>query len=115
MQYWNNSYPKYNFGYSGVSILTKFKPLKVTYGIGNKVHDAEGRVITLEFQNFYLVAVYVPNSGRKLVRIDYRTKEWDTDFKTYLGTLENKNVIVAGDLNVSHKDMDIYNAKNKER
>ncbi|CAG2163087.1 unnamed protein product [Oppiella nova] len=98
-------------GYSGVCIFSKEKPLEVKNGIGFKEHDSEGRVITAEFEAFYLVAAYVPNSGRGLVRLDYRQK-WNTDFEEYLHGLDQKKpVILCGDLNVSHKEIDLENPK----
>ncbi len=99
-------------GYSGTAILSKEKPLNVTYDIGIPAHDMEGRVITAEFQSFYLVTTYVPNSGRGLDRLPYRAK-WDEDFKNYLNELENlKPVILCGDLNVVHQEIDIARPKN---
>lgn len=98
-------------GYSGTLVYTRVKPLNVTFGIGIEEHDHEGRVITMEFDNFYLVTVYVPNVKRDLSRLDYRMV-WEDDFKSYLKTLEEKkNVIVCGDFNVAHTEQDIKNAK----
>lgn len=98
-------------GYSGTLVYTRVKPLNVTFGIGIEEHDHEGRVITMEFDNFYLVTVYVPNVKRDLSRLDYRMV-WEDDFKSYLKTLEKKkNVIVCGDFNVAHTEQDIKNAK----
>lgn len=98
-------------GYSGTAILTKTEPLSVSYDIGVEEHDQEGRVICAEFDNFYLVTVYVPNSGGELLRLDYRTK-WDADFLVYLKNLETKKpVLVCGDLNVAHKDVDLARPK----
>ncbi|MBP3766260.1 MAG: exodeoxyribonuclease III [Bacilli bacterium] len=98
-------------GYSGVCIYTKIKPLNVSYGMGIDVHDHEGRMITLEFDNFYLVNQYVPNVKRDLSRLDYRMT-WEDDFKCYIKKLEqNKPVIVCGDFNVAHTEIDIKNAK----
>lgn len=98
-------------GYSGVAILSKVEPVSVTYDMGVEEHDMEGRVICAEYENFYLVNVYVPNSGQKLERLDYRQK-WDADFKSYLKNLEkSKPVILCGDLNVSHKPIDLKNDK----
>lgn len=105
-QYWNYAVKK---GYSGTAVFTKNKPLTVNYGIDHEVHDQEGRVITLEFQEFYLVNVYTPNSQRGLARLDYRM-EWEDAFQHYLQQLEtNKPVVLCGDLNVAHKEIDIKN------
>ncbi len=105
-QYWNYAEKK---GYSGTAIFTKIEPLSVAYGIGIEEHDNEGRVITLEFEKFYLVNVYTPNSQRELARLDYRMK-WEDDFRVYLKGLENnKPVILCGDLNVAHKEIDLKN------
>lgn len=98
-------------GYSGTAILTKVKPLSVTYDIGVEEHDQEGRVITMEFENFYLITAYVPNSGRDLVRLDYR-KDWDAAFLNWMKELEKKKpVVVCGDLNVAHHEIDLANPK----
>lgn len=98
-------------GYSGTLVFSKKEPLNVTYGIGIEEHDHEGRVITLEYNKFYLVDVYVPNVKRDLSRLDYRMI-WEDDFKSYLKTLEEtKPVIVCGDFNVAHNEIDIKNAK----
>lgn len=98
-------------GYSGTAILSKEEPIKVWPDIGAKVHDQEGRVLTAEFREFFLVTVYVPNSGNELVRLDYRTK-WDRAFKSFLKKLDaDKPVIVCGDLNVAHTEMDIARPK----
>ena len=98
-------------GYSGILIFSRIKPLNVTYGMGIDVHDHEGRIITLEFNDFYLVTEYVPNVKRDLSRLDYRMV-WEDDFKCYLKKLEeNKPVVVCGDLNVAHEEIDIKNAK----
>ena len=98
-------------GYSGTLVFSKIKPLNVTYGIGIDKHDHEGRVITLEFKSFYLVTVYVPNVKRDLSRMEYRMN-WEDDFKAYLKKIEkNKPVIVCGDFNVAHNEIDIKNAK----
>ncbi len=106
--YLNNAEKK---GYSGVLVYTKIKPINVSYGIGIDEHDHEGRVITLEYDNFYYVCVYVPNVKRDLSRLDYRMK-WEDDFKKYLKDLEkNKPVIVSGDFNVAHEEIDIKNVK----
>jgi len=98
-------------GYSGTAILTKVEPISVAYDIGIEDHDQEGRVITAEFEDFYLVTVYTPNSGNALKRIDYR-QTWDTDFLAYVQSLEkNKSVVICGDLNVAHKDIDLARPK----
>lgn len=101
-QHWNCS--KVKKGYSGVAMLTKIKPLAVTHGIGIEKHDQEGRVVTFEFDKFFLVSVYTPNAGEKLQRLEYRVQEWDVDFYMYLRNLEGtgKAVICGGDLNVAH-------------
>lgn len=107
-QYYNSAQRK---GYSGVAILTKTKPIAVTRDMGIEEHDQEGRVICAEFDAFYLVNVYVPNSGQKLVRLDYR-KQWDADFLNYLQSLkQTKPVILTGDLNVAHQAIDLKNDK----
>lgn len=104
--YWNSAVKK---GYSGTAIFTKVKPVEVTYGIGIEKHDQEGRVITLEFNEFYLVNCYTPNSKRELERLDYRMI-WEDDFRNYLIQLKkNKPVILCGDLNVAHKEIDLKN------
>ena len=104
-------YPAEKKGYSGTLVFTRIKPLNVSYGINIDEHDHEGRVITLEFNDFYLVNVYVPNVKRDLSRLDYRMK-WEDDFKQYLKHLEEKKtVIVCGDFNVAHNEIDIKNAK----
>jgi exodeoxyribonuclease-3 len=106
--YWNAAEKK---GYSGTAIFTRKKPLAVTYGIGVDEHDHEGRVVTLEMNDYYLVCVYVPNSQDGLRRLDYRMK-WEDDFRSYLLALDAKKpVIVCGDLNVAHEEIDIKNAK----
>ncbi|MDD4387512.1 MAG: exodeoxyribonuclease III [Clostridia bacterium] len=111
-QYWNSAEKK---GYSGTAIFTRIKPLSVSYGLGIEEHDNEGRVITLEFDNFYLVNVYTPNSKRELERLDYRMI-WEDEFKKHLKKLnETKPVILCGDLNVAHKEIDIKNAKSNRR
>jgi exodeoxyribonuclease III len=108
--YWNSC--KLKKGYSGVAVFTRYSPEKVTYDIGNMKHDHEGRVITLEFSDYYVVAVYVPNAGQGLKRLTYRVKEWDIAFFAYLNTLKSKkDVVVCGDLNVAHKDIDIFCTK----
>lgn len=111
-QYWNYAIKK---GYSGTAIFTKKEAISVNYGIGMKEHDQEGRVITLEYENFYIVTVYTPNSQEKLARLDYRM-EWENVFKDYLKKLEeNKPVILCGDLNVAHKEMDLKNPKTNRK
>ncbi len=98
-------------GYSGTGVFTKTKPINISYGIGIEKHDKEGRVITAEFEKFYLVNCYTPNSGRELVRLEYRM-EWEEDFKKYLINLDKtKPVILCGDLNVAHKEIDLKNPK----
>jgi exodeoxyribonuclease-3 len=98
-------------GYSGTAIFTKIEPISVSYGIGIDKHDTEGRVITLEFENFYLVDCYTPNSQRELTRLDYRV-EWEDEFRKYLKNLDRKKpVILCGDLNVAHKEIDLKNPK----
>ena len=111
--YWNFADKK---GYSGTAIYTKHEPLTVTYGIGIDEHDHEGRVITLEMQDFFLVCVYTPNSQDELRRLDYRM-QWEDDFRAYLKGLEarGKGVIVCGDLNVAHKEIDLKNPKSNRR
>ena len=111
-QYFNQADKK---GYSGTAVFTRIKPLNVTYGLGISEHDKEGRVITLEFEDYYLVNVYTPNSKRELERLDYRMK-WEDDFRHYLKKLEEKkNVVVCGDLNVAHKEIDLKNPKTNRK
>lgn len=111
-QFWNYAEKK---GYSGTAIFTKQKPLSVAYGIGIEEHDHEGRVITLEYPDYYVVTVYTPNSQDGLARLDYRMK-WEDDFFTYLKKLEeNKPVIFCGDLNVAHKEIDLKNPKTNRK
>lgn len=111
-QYWNYALKK---GYSGTAVFTKKKPLSAKYGIGMDEHDQEGRVITLEYDNFYLVTAYIPNSQRELARLDYRMK-WEDDFRSYLMELDRiKPVILCGDLNVAHKEIDLKNPKSNRR
>ena len=106
--YWNSAEKK---GYSGTAIFTKQKPLNVTYGIGIEEHDKEGRVITLEFEKFYMVDIYTPNSKRELERLEYR-QIWEDEIRKYLLKLnETKPVIMCGDLNVAHKEIDLKNPK----
>ena len=110
--YWNSAEKK---GYSGTAIMTKDKPLNVEYGIGIEEHDKEGRVITLEFDRFYMVNCYTPNSKRELERLDYRMV-WEDAFRNYLIELNKKKpVIVCGDLNVAHKEIDLKNPKTNRR
>ena len=98
-------------GYSGTAVLTRIKPLKVTYDINIKIHDQEGRVILLEYDNFNLINVYVPNSGQELKRIEYR-KLWDKDFLNYcISTNRNKPLVITGDFNVAHQEIDIARPK----
>ena len=106
--YWNYAEKK---GYSGTAIFTRHQPLQVTYGLGLEEHDREGRVITLEMEKFFLVTVYTPNSQDGLKRLDYRMT-WDDDFRNYLKKLDQiKPVLVCGDLNVAHKEIDLKNPK----
>ncbi len=111
-QYWNYAEKK---GYSGTAVFTKQKPLSVFYGIGIAEHDHEGRVITLEYDRFYFVTVYVPNSQNELARLDYRM-EWEDAFFAYIQSLEAKKpVIYAGDLNVAHQEIDLKNPKTNRK
>ncbi len=111
-QYWNYAMKK---GYSGTAIFTKKKPLGEFYGIGMQEHDQEGRVITLEYEDFYMVTVYTPNSQEGLARLSYRMK-WEEDFLAYLKGLENtKPVIVCGDMNVAHREIDLKNPKSNRK
>lgn len=111
-QYWNYAQKK---GYSGTAIFTKVEPISVTYGIGIEEHDTEGRVITLEFEDFHFVTVYTPNSQSELKRLDYRMK-WEDDFREYLLKLDSKKpVIMCGDLNVAHKEIDLKNPKTNRK
>ena len=110
--YWNSAVKK---GYSGTLVVSKKKPLNVTYGIGKDEHDNEGRVITLEFEDFYFITVYTPNSQNELKRLDYRMK-WEDDFREYLKKLDTiKPVIVCGDLNVAHQEIDLKNPKTNRK
>ena len=110
--YWNYAQKK---GYSGTAIFTKQKPLSVNYGINIEEHDNEGRVITLEFEDFYFVTVYTPNSQHELKRLEYRMK-WEDDFRNYLKKLdETKPVIMCGDLNVAHQEIDLKNPKTNRK
>ncbi len=111
-QYWNYADKK---GYSGTAIFTKKEPLSVRYGMGIDEHDHEGRLITLEFEDFYFITVYVPNSQDELRRLDYRMK-WEDDFLSYVKELEKtKPVVFCGDLNVAHKEIDLKNPKTNRR
>lgn len=111
-EYWNSAIKK---GYSGTAIFTRVKPLAVTYGMNIEKHDQEGRIITLEFDQFYLVNVYTPNSQKELLRLDYRI-QWEADFRNYLLTLDKvKPVIMCGDLNVAHEEIDIKNPKTNRK
>lgn len=111
-KYWNSAEKK---GYSGTAVFSKIEPSAVSYGLGIPDHDNEGRVITLEFNDFYLVNVYTPNSQHELVRLEYRRK-WDRDFLAMVKKLEEtKPVVFCGDLNVAHKEIDLKNPKGNER
>ncbi len=111
-QYWNYAEKK---GYSGTSIFTKEKPLSASMGMNIEKHDHEGRLITLEFEKFYMITVYTPNSQDELKRLDYRM-EWEDDFLSYLKKLEQmKPVILCGDLNVAHKEIDLKNPKTNRK
>lgn len=110
--YWNYAEKK---GYSGTAVFTKEKAVNAVYGIGVEEHDHEGRVITLEFPEYYIVTCYTPNSQIELTRLDYRVK-WETDFRNYLIKLKNKKpVILTGDLNVAHKEIDLKNPKTNRK
>ncbi|WP_167958100.1 exodeoxyribonuclease III [Anaerosporobacter faecicola] len=111
-QYWNYAQKK---GYSGTAIFTKQKPVSVSYGLNIEEHDQEGRVITLEFPTFYMVTVYTPNSQNELARLPYRM-DWEDAFRMYLkGLEETKPVIVCGDLNVAHREIDLKNPKTNQK
>ena len=111
-EYWNSAEKK---GYSGVAIFSKQEPLSVSYDMGIAHHDKEGRIITAEYSDFYLVNVYTPNSKRELERLAYRM-EWEDDFRSFLKALESKKpIIVCGDLNVAHKEIDLKNPKTNRR
>ncbi|WP_299325850.1 exodeoxyribonuclease III [uncultured Helicobacter sp.] len=111
-EYWNSAEKK---GYSGVAIFSKQEPLSVSYDMGIAHHDKEGRIITAEYSDFYLVNVYTPNSKRELERLEYRM-EWEDDFRAFLKALESKKpIIVCGDLNVAHKEIDLKNPKTNRR
>ncbi|HEK9102305.1 exodeoxyribonuclease III [Bacillus pfraonensis] len=110
--YWNYAVKK---GYSGTAILSKKEPLSVTYGLGIEEHDQEGRLITLEFEDFYMLTLYTPNAKRGLERLDYRMK-WEEDFLSYIKQLDKKkSVIFCGDLNVAHKEIDLKNPKTNRK
>lgn len=110
--YWNSAVKK---GYSGTMVATKLKPLNISYGIGKEEHDQEGRIITLEFEEFYLVNCYTPNSKRELERLDYR-QVWEDEIRNYLKGLDKKKpVVYCGDLNVAHKEIDLKNPKTNTR
>lgn len=110
--YYNDAIKK---GYSGVAIYTKRKPLEITYGLGIEEHDQEGRVITLEFENYYFVTVYTPNSKRELERLDYR-QIWEDAFREYVVSLKKKKpVVICGDLNVAHQEIDLKNDKTNHK
>lgn len=111
-QYWNSAVKK---GYSGTAVFTRIKPLSVTNGIGIEEHDQEGRVITAEYENFYLVCCYTPNSQRELARLEYRMT-WEDTFRNYLLELDKKKpVILCGDLNVAHQEIDLKNPKTNRK
>ena len=111
-QYWNSAVKK---GYSGTAVFTRIKPLSVTNGIGIEEHDQEGRVITAEYENFYLVCCYTPNSQRELARLEYRMT-WEDAFRNYLRELDKKKpVILCGDLNVAHQEIDLKNPKTNRK
>ena len=112
LQYWNSAEKK---GYSGTAVFSKIQPLAVSYGIGMPEHEGEGRVITLEFPAFQLVNVYVPNAKRELERLDYRMR-WEDDFRAYVTGLDReKPVIICGDMNVAHQEIDLKNPKNNQK
>ncbi len=107
--FWNSAAKK---GYSGVAVYSRVKPLEASAGLGIEKHDQEGRVLTLEYPNFFLVNVYTPNAQNELRRLDYRSQQWDKDFLAYVKSLETKKpVIFCGDLNVAHKEIDLANPK----
>ena len=111
-QFWNSAVKK---GYSGTAVFTRIKPIAVTNGIGIEEHDQEGRVITAEYDNFYLVCCYTPNSQRELARLDYRMT-WEDAFRAYLLELDKKKpVILCGDLNVAHNEIDLKNPKTNRK
>jgi exodeoxyribonuclease-3 len=111
-QYWNYAEKK---GYSGVAIFSKAEPLSFTYGIGREEHDKEGRVITLEYNDMYIVTVYTPNSQQELARLDYRM-QWEDEFRSYIKGLDGKKpVVICGDMNVAHKEIDLKNPGSNRR
>lgn len=111
-QYWNSAEKK---GYSGTAVFSRVEPLAVTYGLPQEIHNHEGRVITLELEQFYLVTVYTPNAQNELARLDYRM-QWEDDFRAYVQELDSKKpVIVCGDLNVAHQEIDLKNPKTNRR
>lgn len=111
-QYWSCAEKK---GYSGTAVFSKVEPLQVTYGLPQEEHNHEGRVITLELEQFYLVTVYTPNSQDQLARLDYRM-QWEEDFRAYLQALDKqKPVVVCGDFNVAHQEIDLKNPKTNRR
>ena len=111
-QYFNSAVKK---GYSGTAVFTRVEPLSISYDLGMDKHNDEGRVITLEFEEFYLVTVYTPNSQRELARLDYRM-EWEDDFLKYIMGLDKKKpVIICGDLNVAHQEIDLKNPKSNTK
>lgn len=111
-QYWNYAEKK---GYSGVAVFTKIEPLSVSYGLGIEEHDKEGRVITLEFEDFYYITCYTPNSQNELARLDYRM-EWEDAFRNYISELDKKKpVVLCGDLNVAHNEIDLKNPKTNRK
>lgn len=111
-QYWNYAEKK---GYSGTAVFTKLKPIRVSYGIDIEEHDKEGRVIALEFEDFYFVTVYTPNSKQEFLRLDYRM-QWEDDFRDYIKKLDEiKPVILCGDLNVAHQEIDLKNPKSNRK
>lgn len=111
-KYWNYAKKK---GYSGTAVFTKKKPLNVTYGMGIEEHDQEGRIITLEFDEFFFICIYTPNSKSKLERLEYRMK-WEDDFMNYIQNLDKlKPVVFSGDLNVAHKEIDLKNPSTNKR
>ncbi len=110
--FWN---PAERKGYSGTAVFSRIEPIQATFGIGIPLHDREGRVVTLEFDDYFLVNVYTPNAGQNLERLSYRHKEWDPAFLAYVKNLEKiKPVVFCGDLNVAHKEIDLANPKKNE-
>jgi exodeoxyribonuclease-3 len=113
-KYWNHSIRR--LGYSGTSVWSKIEPISVQFGLGIDKHDNEGRLIVAEYENFYIVCNYVPNSGDQCWRLEYRTTEWDTDMREYVSKLQKlKPVIWLGDMNVVHEEIDIWKLKGKEK